>query len=254
MLKKRVQAPYKWYTMFLDGRALRPQKGLSAMRGRIQSVLAIAFAVLMTILYFAAPDLAETLTVEDGAFENVTALLYLFAAIAFVVGARRGTSGRGWLLLLAAASFFVAGEEISWGQRIIGFATPDAIADVNVQDEVNLHNIEGIHGNIRALAVLFVAAFCVLLPITERFVPEMSRLYSRWRIPVFPMSALGWVVVAIGFMVIPRIIAEHVGTLDEVGETALGMAFALYGWAFWRPARHLAQPAPVAERALKQAS
>ena len=36
---------------------------------------------------------------------------------------------------------FVAGEEISWGQRIFGFATPDFLLPLNQQGEFNVHNI-----------------------------------------------------------------------------------------------------------------
>lgn len=38
--------------------------------------------------------------------------------------------------------FFVAcGEEVSWGQHLLGFATPEPIEQLNRQDEFNLHNL-----------------------------------------------------------------------------------------------------------------
>ena len=55
--------------------------------------------------------------------------------------AERSWWRRGVYVLGAAALLFVAGEEISWGQRILGFATPDALAALNRQDEFNVHNI-----------------------------------------------------------------------------------------------------------------
>ena len=36
---------------------------------------------------------------------------------------------------------FAAGEEISWGQRIFGFATPDFLMHLNEQKEFTVHNI-----------------------------------------------------------------------------------------------------------------
>ena len=36
---------------------------------------------------------------------------------------------------------FAAGEEISWGQRIFEFATPDFLMPLNEQKEFNVHNI-----------------------------------------------------------------------------------------------------------------
>lgn len=214
------------------------------MRGNIQTFLAGVTTLLFAAMFFAARDQLDALTVEDGPLENLTALLYLVAAILFVLGLRRRTAGPVWLALLAVAAFFVAGEEISWGQRIFGWSTPDGIAVINVQDETTIHNIAGIHGNIRALAVVFVAAFCVMLPFTDRFVPALKHFYARWRIPIFPMSALPWVVMAIGFMLVPRLLGEHVGSLDEIGETALGLAFALFGWAYRRTSiREVSVPA-----------
>lgn len=203
-----------------------------AMRGNIHTILATVATGVFAILYFASRSQLDALTVEDGLLENLTALLYFLAAILFVMGIRKRTSGPVWLALLAVASIFVAGEEISWGQRIFGWATPDGIAVINVQDETTIHNITGIHENIRAFALVFVAAFCVMLPVSNRLVPALRHFYERWRIPIFPMSAVPWVVMAIGFMLMPRLLGDHVGALDEVGETALGLAFSLFGAAY----------------------
>lgn len=50
------------------------------------------------------------------------------------------------LLLLFVMSTFsfliIAGEEISWGQRIIGFDTPETLEEINTQGELNVHNNE----------------------------------------------------------------------------------------------------------------
>ncbi len=42
--------------------------------------------------------------------------------------------------VLALACFYVAGEEISWGQRIFEISTPDFFEQHNLQKETNLHN------------------------------------------------------------------------------------------------------------------
>lgn len=43
--------------------------------------------------------------------------------------------------MLSIVFFLIAGEEISWGQRIFDLATPDYLSSVNEQDELNFHNI-----------------------------------------------------------------------------------------------------------------
>ncbi len=45
-----------------------------------------------------------------------------------------------WLALASLCSFYVAAEEISWGQHILRWTTPDFWAQVNDQAETNLHN------------------------------------------------------------------------------------------------------------------
>ena len=45
-----------------------------------------------------------------------------------------------WFGLAALCCFYVAGEEISWGQHVWDWATPDYWVEVNDQQETNLHN------------------------------------------------------------------------------------------------------------------
>lgn len=48
-------------------------------------------------------------------------------------------------LAFSIGMFFVAGEEISWGQRILGIQTPFALKGVNVQNEITVHNLKPFH-------------------------------------------------------------------------------------------------------------
>jgi len=48
----------------------------------------------------------------------------------------------------------IAGEEASWGQWFLGFETPPAIAEVNHQGELNLHNVY-MQGKTEILRALF---------------------------------------------------------------------------------------------------
>src|SRR5688500_7939924 len=132
-----------------DGRMRNRERAETAVLGA-----AAAVALALVILYAWRPALLERLTLEDGVIEYLTAVLFLAAALVFGLAGLRGSSRGIWVLPLALACFAVAGEEISWGQRLLGLATPTGLESINVQGETNLHNIEGVHGNIRALAVL----------------------------------------------------------------------------------------------------
>jgi hypothetical protein len=96
---------------------------------------------------------------EDGFFENGTAILFLIISVLFFLLFFRKDffyQGTGQLLystyskriffILFALMFFVFfGEEISWGQRILGFETPETIKVRNMQKEFNIHNIDVLH-------------------------------------------------------------------------------------------------------------
>ena len=47
-------------------------------------------------------------------------------------------------LLIAFLSFLIAGEEISWGERLTGIGI-NSIANLNVQGETNFHNLPFFH-------------------------------------------------------------------------------------------------------------
>ena len=99
--------------------------------------------LLFGVLALANPQLYNALTYEDQLVENLTAVWYLLASVLLFVVARNEQRGiaRGIYIMVGIALVFIAGEEISWGQRIIGFATPDYLLDTNVQEEFNFHNI-----------------------------------------------------------------------------------------------------------------
>ncbi len=50
------------------------------------------------------------------------------------------------LLGFAVLFFFGAGEEESWGQRLVGIQTPPSIAKANAQQETNIHNLIALNG------------------------------------------------------------------------------------------------------------
>ena len=123
--------------------------------------------VCLTTLFFSYlkivdPVSAMALTVEDGWIENLTAIsLFLAGFLLFATARMERNSIRRCIYVLGGlVMMFGAGEEISWGQRIFGFATPDILLDLNEQKEFNVHNMYGPYDNQRVLAsnFLFVVA------------------------------------------------------------------------------------------------
>jgi hypothetical protein len=105
--------------------------------------LATVFAVLVSRLGVDESMLARW-TEEGGPFENATvAALLLFGIGCWMVAWRssRKSLDRVLLALLGFLLVVAAMEEMSWGQRVVGFETPDSLEALNYQGEFNIHNL-----------------------------------------------------------------------------------------------------------------
>ena len=88
---------------------------------------------------------------EDGPLEWIQFFQYLFASIISFFIFIRSKNKKSieiliWLVL-ALACFIVAGEEISWSERITDFNL-NSISKINVQGETNFHNLPFFHNNL----------------------------------------------------------------------------------------------------------
>jgi hypothetical protein len=114
-----------------------------ALDGQGKAAIAAALA-LFTLFHLQSflPHLAP-LFAEDSLFESLTAVFALAAAILFAAGGVRAGKGlaRAAALALGLGFLFIGLEEISWGQRILGWTTPAGWGAINYQGEANLHNL-----------------------------------------------------------------------------------------------------------------
>lgn len=169
--------------------------------------------ILIPALYFPcyiSNDLLIRLTVEDGVYQNAGAIFFLLAAIAFFILAIRPEyyaayqntqkyPERKYFCLFALILFFAFGEEISWGQRIFNFATPEAVKAINIQEEFNVHNLEFFHGNTRegeektgimalfTMSRLFYIAcltYLLVLPFLYKINAQIRNVINKINIPV----------------------------------------------------------------------
>lgn len=108
---------------------------------------------------------------EDEIFENLTALFFGLGGVFLIVTAFRTPflRGRGpaayfLTVSLALLLIFLAGEEISWGQRIIGIETPELIRERNLNEEINIHNLWFIEEKIQISLIIFSLVIGVFLP------------------------------------------------------------------------------------------
>lgn len=142
----------------------------------------LAIIVLYWILYAKAPAFHQRwLRGEDKFIEWMTFVGFIGASAALwpVLRRARPLLAKGWLAGLAFFFFVCAGEELSWGQRIFGFKTPEKIEKSNEQHEFNLHNHKWKHFHPLALVSLFMKIFGIVAPVVAmnrwpRFVPVIA--------------------------------------------------------------------------------
>jgi hypothetical protein len=80
--------------------------------------------------------------------------------------------------LFALVLFFVAGEEISWGQRIFGVSTPQWFMKRNYQHELNLHNLKSGRPLVRAVRIGCPA---LLIALSAGYAALGKKRIDKWR-------------------------------------------------------------------------
>ncbi|MEL6375628.1 MAG: hypothetical protein AAFQ04_00335 [Pseudomonadota bacterium] len=169
---------------------------------RIDTGLLVAIVVILiltvAISFISSEFFTKTYAAEDGIVEYATAVFLLIASFILIRNSaslkRRGLRLAFGLTLFYALLFFLAsGEEISWGQRIFGWETSEAMKARNKQDETNFHNlvlqtpfgeldlVKTVFGSVLTTVLLiYLVVFPLLFPKSERF----AHLANRFAIPV----------------------------------------------------------------------
>ena len=168
------------------------------------ATLALVLFMLATALL--ARPLHERLAAEDGFVEWVTFVGLALAAGVLLSRWWRFRAGRpvAWqavMLLGGLAAVFGAGEEISWGQRVFGWATSETFA-ANRQGETNLHNLEVGGLNINKVVFTYglglgLAVYFLALPFLTARRPALANWLTRLGIPVGSRLIAGWFVLCV---------------------------------------------------------
>jgi hypothetical protein len=188
-------------------------------------VLISAFFIFLNIRH---PAFLDFLCREDGIVENSQAIFYFLSASIMFSVFRRTKYKNKWYFIFFLMFFFVFGEEISWGQRIFGIKTPTMLTVVNVQKEINIHNLNGIHQHIRMAAGILIAYFIYFIPFTNSQ-KQFKEMYEKFSVPMVPAKVSLLATAAMLFMAVPRIV-YHLKEFrtDEIGELFLSIAFFIF--------------------------
>jgi hypothetical protein len=245
---------------------------------KLLSFAVCALAILASYLVvFLPPPEAVKLLREDGPVELATVFFFFLATLALVQAwrlrpARAGQTDswegrRAALLILAALLFVCAGEEMSWGQRVFGWATPDKWSAMNAQAETNLHNLSWIEGGVRhaetrtvlrsltnanRLFAIFWLTVFVFVPLLDRVSSVAGRGLRHLGVPIPPLWLGGLFVLNHGVFFLACQYLDAIGPftneafpLDELKEQNAALVYAVVGIAaWWRERAVAAAPTP----------
>jgi hypothetical protein len=225
-----------------------------------RSAVRIALAPFVAFFGVAAttpiPKLFLWVIDEDMLVESVQAVLLV--GVVVLAGLLTGRLFRdrrivlgGMYLLFTLGAVFLLGEEISWGQRILGLRTPAALEAINAQQEISVHNIHGLHGP-SIYAAMAAGAAGTLVPLLGLGLSDEQRRSLPARLLVPPLCLVPAFVMPFAYRFIRLVFQPEryvtlgygVFVITEFSEfTELSMYFGLFVfvWLNWRLLRRRAE-------------
>ncbi len=162
--------------------------------------------ISFSIFFFVADDKIILLGREDGFYETAGAIFFLLAAVIFFILSVKTRKPyiykKVFFILLGCVFLFAFFEEISWGQRIFNLTTPSFLQEINMQKEINFHNLEIFSRaakdgkgksflllmlSMDRLFAMFWFTYCCLLPLLYKFNSKAKVALDRINIPIVPI-------------------------------------------------------------------
>lgn len=220
-------------------------------------VFAYPFATIVVVIgvKLFAPDLYDFWVTEDSVFEWLQFVAYALAVVVSALTSRELLKARERLLGLLYVGltlmlFFVAGEEVSWGQRIFGLENPEFFETYNIQKEITWHNLPAVQRRAH-IAYILIGLYGALmwLPVAllrlRRFrvidgVVPAWYLSSSFLFVALLQTTLAYVVprAAVAFDIEwLKIGVFFVGRDQELAELFLSLGFLLFVLDGYRKAR-----------------
>ena len=180
----------------------------------IISYLILGIIVIVgVVIAFVSESNFQLYIKEDGIIEYSTAVFLFGGSLISLFLFVKSIRNKRFLVVLSSfvffiGLFFVAGEEISWGQRIFQIESTDYFKQKNMQGETNLHNLKiaGLKVNLILAKILsFTLAFyLIILPILYNKLKKIKLLLNKFGVPVakYHHSIIS-IIIAILIFIIP---------------------------------------------------
>ena len=225
------------------------------LRSRSVWLVLVAAALLVIGLKLGSADVnsyKKLVFGEGGVVEwTQVLLLALSARLAWLIGVdlrqQRAPAALRWIVRgLTVALVFLLLEELAWGQVIFSWQTPDALMELNAQEETTLHNIWWFQERLDLAYFLVTAAIAAVVGLAPQLQQGLRALWPS--VPTDTLKALIpprylWplfsLVAALAFCVATNVVPNWIVNRDqEWGELLLygGVLIALLrSWVLLGP-------------------
>lgn len=204
-----------------------------------KAVVGIVFILMIIGIVTAIVDktwFLQHYVVEDGFIEDVTLIPLAVITITCIIYLIKFTRKKNiWFFLVYLAfglgSFFILGEEISWGQRIFNFKTTEYFQEHNTQDEMNIHNlmIDGEKLNKIIFTNALVAGVVIYLVVIPLIYNRNQKFKKFIDDSAFPIAKLYQIIACILVFGLSFLTFDPEGAeLLEFGGSSIFMLIVLY--------------------------
>ena len=223
-------------------------------------IVSATIGILFSYLIYISADGNQRglLGVEDGPYETVGALFFLFSSLFFFMTYFKNKNNFNFFFLKSTRNIFflllgilflvIFLEEISWGQRIFNITTPESIREINMQGELNIHNLEIFHAVTRdgvqktgwqnmltltRIFSIFWFSWCVLLPLVYKYNYQIKKLIDKIDLPIIPISIGIFFLITYVVGKIIYILIDNSFRLQEIKECNIAFLFFIVSiWFF----------------------
>lgn len=232
------------------------------------AALVVYVIIAFMPLFFLDQGRIYALIRENGPYQTYTAVSFFVASVFLLLAffqpgngnrlGSRSTRRNVFIVLLAIVLFVGAGEELSWGQHLLGFETPESVAKHNRQGEFNLHNLNPFAGRevdgspksglerwltIGRMFSLFWAGFCVAIPLINLASSAANRFLTTLNFPIVPL----WIGLAFPVNhVMSKFVAAMLDInghyIVEVKESGFALLFLLFATSYYISLRRRTRP------------
>lgn len=206
--------------------------------------LAFGLVVAQLVARYYLPDDMYRFYVatESGAVELLTPVVLLpgvFFGVMILLRMRSHLPTRNsriWVAMITLGTFYMAGEEISWGQWFFYWDTPETWLQVNDQNETNLHNTSSLFDQKPRLLLELWALVATIRAWYRAYMGRQDDVQTTvyWFWPGLPLA---WTGLLSAVVMLPERVRDWWGIVlgtpfnirvTEVQELVLGFYLSLY--------------------------